>query len=233
MERLYDQYERETFRTQMSMECPNCKVHAALGLVDERQLWPQVSANLAPPFDAYVTEQVWKCLHCDRTATYLLVFPPSEEQRRDPTERRMTWPDVPPRDLSEHTPAAARSLFEEGARCEALGALRAAAGLYRAVVEEVCRDLGQSEGPLAARIEKLRERGVEADVVRDLHEARVTGNWSLHDGLEFTAAEIADIADLIVAATHDLYEEPARRRDMRASRAARRVAAADPTIPPA
>jgi hypothetical protein len=62
----------------------------------------------------------------------------------------------------------------------------------------------------------------QPEIVRDLHDARLTGNWSLHDFLEFTPEEIEDLADLIREAVQVLYVEPAERRRLRDSRAAKR-----------
>lgn len=42
-----------------------------------------------------------------------------------------------------------------------------------------------------------REPGGPAEVVRDLDEARLLGNWSLQKGLSFSYAEVADVASLI------------------------------------
>jgi hypothetical protein len=64
--------------------------------------------------------------------------------------------------------------------------------------------------------------GVDSDIVRDLHEARLLGNWSLHQGVDFSDEEVDDVAELIAAACYELYEEPARREAMRAARTAKR-----------
>lgn len=64
------------------------------------------------------------------------------------------------------------------------------------------------------------ERGSRS--VTTAHEARLLGNWSLHDGLEFSAAEVADVAELIAEAVHVLYVEPAERARMRQTRKDRR-----------
>jgi hypothetical protein len=45
----------------------------------------------------------------------------------------------------------------------------------------------------------------------NLHEARLLGNWSLHDGLQFSPEEIDDVAQIIADAVHQLYVQPAER----------------------
>ncbi|MFD5921729.1 DUF4145 domain-containing protein [Kitasatospora sp. NPDC058201] len=96
------------------------------------------------------------------------------------------------------------------------------AAMYRAAVEELCKDRG-AEGPnLFKKIEDLVNRGVSREIVDDLHEARFLGNWSLHDGLEFSAEEVGDVAELITEAVHVLYVQPEERRAMRNARNARR-----------
>jgi hypothetical protein len=72
------------------------------------------------------------------------------------------------------------------------------------------------------RIDALDDQGVDADIVRDLHDARLTANWSLHEGTEFSPEEIEDVADLINDAVENLYVEPARRAALREAREARR-----------
>lgn len=116
-----------------------------------------------------------------------------------------------------------RSLFREASVAESAGAFRGAAGLYRAAVEALVDDQEVSGRDLHAKIEGLRGR-VEDDLIADLHEARLTGNWSLHDGLEFSPEEVGDVADLIQDAVRILYVEPAKRAEMREARAARRAA---------
>jgi hypothetical protein len=109
-----------------------------------------------------------------------------------------------------------------------VGALRGAAVLYRATVEEVCTAAGSSGANLHARIEGLAAKGAEADLITDLHEARLLGNWAIHEGLEFSADEVADVAQLIADAVAVLFVVPEERRRMRLSRAERRDARRSP-----
>jgi uncharacterized protein DUF4145 len=187
-------------------------------------MWPTLSSNLAPPLDAHVIEQVWSCLFCEKTTLRLLVFAASESQDRDPVEVLDAWPRLSPRELHSTVPESVRDLYREGSVCENARAYRGAAGMYRAAVEAVCCDRGVMGGKLYDRIEDLVNRGLSRELVDDLHEARLLGNWSLHDGLEFSAQEVADVAELIQEAVHILYVEPAQRATFREARRERRKA---------
>ena len=134
----------------------------------------------------------------------------------------MAWPKRAPRELDSATPETVRSLYREASTTEVAGALRGAAALYRATVEELCRVQGATGGDLKQQIDDLATKGVSRAIVDDLHEARLLGNWSLHEGLSFDAEEVADVAGLIDEAVNILYVEPARRAAMRDARRARR-----------
>jgi hypothetical protein len=74
----------------------------------------------------------------------------------------------------------------------------------------------------APNIDGLLKLGVDQDIVKNLHEARLMGNWSLHAGVTFAPEEVKDVALLIRDAVHELYAEPARRQAMRSAREERR-----------
>jgi hypothetical protein len=137
-------------------------------------------------------------------------------------EVHYAWPRFVPQQLPESVPEPARGLYFEGSQSASIGARRAAAGAFRAAVEAVVKDKGAKGKDLKERIAALEDIGVDADTVRDLHEARLTGNWSMHEGTDFSAEEIDDVAELIAAACYELYEEPAKRAAMREAREARR-----------
>lgn len=170
-------------------------------------------------------EEVWTCVVCDESMIEIHVFEESDRQDRDPVDVRLVYPDAPPRTLPEEAPEEVASLFREASVAENAGATRGAAGLYRATVEALAKDRGIVNGNLAQKLGGLRELGVDDDIVADLHEARLLGNWSLHDGVAFAPEEVADVAHLIADAVDQLYAEPARRQAMRQARADRRSAA--------
>jgi hypothetical protein len=154
-------------------------------------------------------------------------YPTSDDQFHAPSNVALLWPVRAPRELPEAAREDIRSLFREASLAENAGALRGAAALYRATVEEIVDDFAAAGRNLYERIDSLRGRGVDEDIVRDLHEARLLGNWSLHEGLEFAANEVEDVARLIEDAVEILYVQPARRAEMRQARAQRRAAPED------
>ncbi|MEU6332081.1 DUF4145 domain-containing protein [Streptomyces sp. NPDC047049] len=139
-------------------------------------------------------------------------------------KRWRAWPKADPRELDAYVPEKIRSLYAEASMAEEAGALRAAAVMYRAAVEELCADKGAQGRDLAKKIEDLKNHGVADDLVTDLDEARFLGNWSIHQGVEFTREEVADVADLIDEACFEIYVQPAQRRQMRDARKSRRDA---------
>ncbi len=208
--------------TQTSDLCPNCGHRTSLTLQQAELLWPTYTTNVAPPLLAYVLQHVFRCTYCGRSVLVWFFYDDSDTQFRPYREARIVWPERAPRELPEQAPGAMRSLYREASRAENVGALRGAGALYRAAVEELVASQ-QAEGrDLYQRIEGLAARGVDQDIVTDLHEARLLGNWSLHEGVEFSAEEVADVADLIADAVEILYVQPARRDAMREARAARR-----------
>lgn len=140
----------------------------------------------------------------------------------------MVWPSQTPRGLPSEVPESLRSLYAEASICEAAGSMRGAAGLYRAVVEVLAGDQGARTGSLYDKIEALRGRDVDVDIIDSLHEARLLGNWSLHDAVEFSPEEVEDVALLIADAIDQLYVLPAARSAMKAARAARRSSSLSP-----
>jgi hypothetical protein len=119
-------------------------------------------------------------------------------------------------------PDEIRSLYEEASACEFASAYRGAAGLYRACVEALVTDQKTTGRTLKEQVDQLRAKGLDGEILAGLHEARLTGNWSLHSAVAFSAEEIGDVADLIREAVERIYVEPARRQDMRSRRSQRR-----------
>lgn len=203
--------------------CPNCDGPTRVQRHDQRLIWPVLTENTAPPLTQYVREEVWRCLVCQKSMTEIHVYEESDSQSRSPAYSKLIYPDRPPRSLPSEAPRTVASLFREASICEFAGAVRGAAGLYRSAVEAIAEDRAVSDGTLEAKIEKLRELGVESDVVRFLHEARILGNWSLHDGIEFSEEEVDGVAHLIEDAIEQIYVTPSRREAMQRARADRRA----------
>ncbi|MEU4511806.1 DUF4145 domain-containing protein [Nonomuraea wenchangensis] len=143
---------------------------------------------------------------------------------------RRLWPIPEARQLDPVVPEGVRDRFAEGSRCENAGAYRGAAAMYRAAVEELVHERGAVGRTLYDRIEALRS-SLDQELITDLHEARMLGNDSVHDGLTYSADEVADVADLIIEMTEILYVHPARKARMRQERQQRRAAARATTVP--
>ncbi|HSA52290.1 MAG TPA: DUF4145 domain-containing protein [Yinghuangia sp.] len=135
----------------------------------------------------------------------------------------MLWPKHAPRELGADVPQRIRDLYAEAARAEAAGAQRLAGAGYRATVEEICKDQGATKNSLFDKITELTAK-LGQDIVDALHEARLVGNVSLHDGLVFFQEEIADLADLVAEVTFVLYDQPAQRKRMANARKQRQDA---------
>lgn len=214
-------------KEQVSDRCPNCLNRTSLTLVGQRLVWPYRDDDvraLPAPQRRSLTEHFWRCDYCNHISIVWKLYGETEEDNivRGPEEVRLAWPERAPRELPPVAPPEMRSLFREASVCENAGAMRGSAALYRAAVEELVKHQSVSGRDLYHRIEALEARGVDADIVRDLHEARLLGNWSLHEGIVFSPDEVADVANLITEAVEILYVLPARREEMRQAREARR-----------
>jgi hypothetical protein len=212
---------------QVSDTCPNCRNRTSLTLEDQWRVWPTLNnvdpQGLPEETRASLTEHVWRCDYCRRTSLVRKVYATNGGIVRDPVEVRLAWPKRAPRELPDAAPDEVRSLYREASIAEYAGALRGAAALYRAAVEELVGARQARGRNLREQIDALADQGVDADIVRDLHEARLTANWSLHQGTQFSAEEVADVAGLINDAVEILWVEPARRAAMREAREARRT----------
>lgn len=207
--------------------CPNCGLASSF---EHKQsifsAWPKHDPNAFDGSQPSVSVKVLRCRYCSRSAVVLDRRDPSrgDEEGGGPkiVSRRLICPEQKPRSLPESVPDEVRDLYEEASTCEQAGALRGAGVLYRAAAEALVKDR-QAEGrDLYARIEDLKNRGASDELVDDLHEARLLGNFSIHDGVTFAPEEIADVADLLAEACVVLYVQPAERAAMRAARKVKR-----------
>ena len=206
-------------RQKLAGHCPNCGHDSAFTLIYRYTIWPTWDGGVAPETYPRADASLWQCLFCDQTTNAVTFFAAVEAD----VEVLYAWPRFLPQELDATVPEVIRGLFLEGALSANAGALRAAAGAFRAAVEAIARDKGAPGGDLRARIDALSSMGVHPDIVRDLHEVRLTGNWSMHEGTEFAEVEIDDVADLIMQACYALYVAPARRDAMRRARQERRT----------
>jgi hypothetical protein len=203
-----------------------------MALREVRRIAPHY--DLVSPLDApgeHTELQVWSCDYCQQVTLELytvvregndfaphIAVPPYRQ-----TGMVQIWPPSRPRELPADVPEHVRDLYAEAGRAESAGAFRLAGAGYRATVEAICKDLNAAGNNLYARIEALIGQQSQA-MVDGFHEARLLGNDSLHDGLAYSAAEVADVAELIGEAVLVLYVTPAQHARMTASRLARRSA---------
>lgn len=165
---------------------------------------------------------VYECMYCDRTSIVLgRSFRDAEHGEWSDEDQTLIAPDQAPRTLDPSVPDSICDLFEEASKCENAGALRGAGVLYRACVEDLVQRQGGAGRTLYDKIDSL-SASLSEELITDLHEVRLLGNSSIHDGLEFSVDEVADIADLIVEMTVILYVQPEQKRAMREARKARR-----------
>ncbi|UQA93764.1 DUF4145 domain-containing protein [Streptomyces halobius] len=222
-------------------QCAHCRKHVAYGVLKYDALDPRIGF-LDPPERLYeglsqpsdVTFELGIiCNWCNKTSLY--VHRVRGEYRhnsdgvvvmeRSTAEITQVWPAPLPRELADDAPQTVREIFAEAALAEAAGALRLAGVGYRAAVEQIVKERGAQGNSLYQRITTLSQLGVAQETVDAFHEARLVGNDAAHDGLAYSAEEIADIAELIEEAVLVLYVQPAQRARLVSQRAARRAAA--------
>lgn len=213
-------------------DCPHCSNRVAMSLRDLRWIHPKLKTPARRQVPGqHVEEQLWSCDFCDMAVVelYSVDRVPLNGNKGISTTGKETlishvWPAQEPRPLSEDAPEKVRDLFLEAGRAEAVAAFRLAGVGYRSVVEEICKERGADGKNLHAMISDLAQLNVPQSVIDGFHEARLLGNDSVHDGLEYAPDEVADIADLIEEAVLVLYVQPAERQRMAAARLARRTA---------
>lgn len=114
--------------------------------------------------------------------------------------------------------------------CLSIGAARAAVALARAVLEAAAKEQGVEQGTLEQKIDKLHDRGLIRENVREVaHELRLNGNEVAHGDLvaePITLEDAQDVADLLDEMLHDLYQSGARMNRVKRRRAERQDAEA-------
>lgn len=201
------------------------------------QIWPTyehmpTGASSVPSFTPVRQQlppvrKVLRVLECMICRQALSLLETRTDQGRYPynvTDVEVISPRPEPRPLPEVIPEVVRALYGEGSLAEQNGLMRGAAGLYRAAVEAMCKERGAEGSNLYNRITALGAKGIDAELIENLHEARALGNYSLHDGVEFSSEEVADVAELLLEAFTVLYVQPAERARLRQARKSRQQA---------
>lgn len=147
------------------------------------------------------------------------------------------------RTLDPNAPVNIGEAYAEASQCQVIGAMRAAGAMYRMALELICDEkgiprngnnaAGKTYSRLVNRVGDLESKGLPHDLTTDLHEVRLVGNDSVHEGIGFSVDELDDIAGMIEEAVEVLWVQPAQRAAMKAARDARRNGAAPASNTPA
>lgn len=145
-------------------------------------------------------------------------------------ERRVIDPPGSARRLPDEAPELMASFFQEAGVCEAVGALRAAGGLYRSAAEAMLdsRVTGRDIPAKVNQFVQLPE--VDPSLAEELKatftDARLVGREALHHGVDYSAQEIGELAELLCDAAEAVFAQPAQRQRRR-QRQAQRIHAAE------
>jgi hypothetical protein len=166
--------------------------------------------------------RVYRCLFCEQSVLVHAAFRPGDSEAAS-TEARVLYPDVARPRMAPEAPRLVADLWEEAAVCLLNGAPRGAAACLRGAVEQIAKGHGAVGKDLREKITDLGSKmSLEPDLVDGLHDTRLTGNWSVHDGVAFSDDEISDLSELVKDAVEILYVQPAKRKAMAAARITRR-----------
>ncbi|WP_079181385.1 DUF4145 domain-containing protein [Streptomyces sp. Tue 6075] len=216
--------------------CPysDCATGTVMDMVDQRMLAPESreyalaefgeegeGALPVYPHSSWTQQECWVCQLCGRSILEVIECKKTgagREARIEELTRLVLWPSPAPRVLDPDVPERIRSAYEEASRAENAGAARLAGVGYRSAVEELCKDQGATHKTLHGKIRELAAQGLPGDIITALDETRVVGNDSVHQGVAYSAEELADIAELVAEAAVLLYVQPAQRRRMAESR---------------
>ena len=108
----------------------------------------------------------------------------------------LMYPAKAIREVAPSVPGHVASLFKEASTAESAGAMRAAGVMYRAAAEAICVEQGATGSDLKKKIGSLKH--VDSGIADHLDQARVLGNTSIHEGVEYSPAEVADVAELLL-----------------------------------
>lgn len=145
-------------------------------------------------------------------------------------ERRVIDPPGSARRLPDEAPELMVSFFQEAGVCEAVGALRAAGGLYRSAAEAML-DSKVEGRDIPAKVKKFVQlQEVDPSLAEELEatftDARLVGREALHHGVDYSAQEIGELAELLCDAAEAVFAQPAQREGRR-QRQAQRIQAAE------
>lgn len=185
--------------------------------------------------DGSVTHQetdrvtVLRCLNCQHGVVVVEEQWVGEKPRREQMAggviswRGLHWWPLPETTLSSDTPTTIASAFGEAATCLAAGAPRACAVMAGRTLEAITADKGETDGTLAHRLRRLREKSTLPPTLADwADEVRVVRNFGAHwDPIQDVSREDAEqLMQFTRELIRHLYELPAeleRRRGRRST----------------
>lgn len=145
-------------------------------------------------------------------------------------ERRVIDPPGSARRLPDEAPELMASFFQEAGVCEAVGALRAAGGLYRSAAEAMLDSRVTGRNIPAKVNEFVQLPEVDPSLAEELEatftDARLVGREAVHYGVDYSAQEIGELAELLCDAAEAVFAQPAQRKRRR-QRQAQRIQAAE------
>jgi len=213
--------------------CPNC--HKASAYIPRFQaiVLPEYANFAEAYYDAvnglYFFDEINRiglrivsCLSCSQSVVLLDLFKDGK-----PVGFNQVIPREEAKKLDTVAPDLVADFFNEAEKSRRAGALRAAAVMYRGCIEAIINDLLKSVGNFNANIKKFEEaEDILTDELRKrivdyANDIRLTGNRSVHQGTVFTEAELSDISSIIEEVVLHAYVQPAQRKAMRDSRAAK------------
>lgn len=193
--------------------CPNCS--GAVSSFEWQRAtaggWGAISVSAANYRESYLEYRLFRCAGCGRGALGLVgygssPYPGSIGRLYD------FYPESGERmDIPQQVPAGITAEFREAETCLESKCYRAAAGLFRSVLDKTLRTNGyKSEGSLKAQIDAAAVDGViTASRKRRAHEEiRVLGNDVLHDDWTELTAEDVELAHMYAQRIlEDFYDD--------------------------
>jgi hypothetical protein len=160
--------------------------------------------------------RLFRCAGCGRGGLGLVVYHNTVGPNTYPGDmQKLKWffPDAMARmKLPNETPEGIKKEFREAECCLEQNCLRAAAGLFRSVLEKVLRANGYAneDGTLKKRIDLAAKHGIITESRRRKahHEVRVLGNNILHDKWhEIPAEDVFAARHYAQRVVEDFYDD--------------------------
>lgn len=197
-----------------SLICPICKSHSTFTRVFKSD---RGSLRVEGCYDA-----AFQCHNPDCTAIVGAVV----EAGSRGSAPHDYWPRFVGGKQFPDVPDSIAAAADEAHKCLSIGAVRAAVGMARAVVEATAKDNGVKNGNLESKIKELVKEGVIGQDTADAaHVIRLWGNDAAHGDLaleEFEEADGEEVVALMDEVLNRAYQSPARTARIKDSRERRK-----------